>query len=245
MESSTRTGELEPASVEAADFEPTSRASRSEPATAQAGDAASVGTAATEMHATTEVHPSMVAAVREGCPVCGAAMAVDQRYCLECGERRGPPRVPLKDMPTRQAEGKPPGGGPPRRRASMSANTTLIAGVGTLLLALGIGVLIGRSGNSSSPKSPSVKVVTVAGAGSAGTAATGETATPAATSTTATSTTKSSSTPASTKSSTKAAAKKPPVALPKPVKVGSTGKGKGYEHGHFTGNFFGGEEEKE
>jgi hypothetical protein len=242
MESSTRTGELEPASIEPADFEPTGRGSRGEPASAQTGDTASVRSPAADMNVTTDVHPSMVAAVRDGCPVCGSAMAVDQRYCLECGERRGPPRVPLKDVPARQAAGNPPARGP-RRRASMSVNTTLIAGVGCLLLALGIGVLIGRSGNGSSSKSPSVRVVTVAGAGGASTAATGETATPAATSTTAASASKSSSTHASTKSSTKAAAKKPPVPLPKPVKVGSAGHGKGYEHGHFTGNFFGGGEE--
>jgi hypothetical protein len=242
MESSTRTGELEPASIEPADLEPSRRASRSKPPSALAADTASMGTAATNMSATTEVHHSMVAAVRDGCPVCGAAMAVDQRYCLECGERRGAPRVPLKNARARQAAGKPPARGP-RRRASMSVNATMIAGVSCLLLALGIGVLIGRSGNSSSSKSAAVRVVTVAGAGGASTAATGETATPAATSAAAASASKSASSHASTKSSTKAAAKKPPVPLPKPVKVGSPGKGKGYENGHFTGNFFGGGEE--
>jgi hypothetical protein len=243
MEPSTRTGELEPASIEPADFEHAGFAPGSERATARAGDPAQGDAADTAEHATTEVHPSMIAAMHEGCPVCGAPMAVDQRYCLECGERRGPARVPLKGVPARQAAGKPSGGGP-RRRASMSVNTTLIAGVGCLLLALGIGVLIGRSGNSSSAKSPSVKVVDVGGAGTAATAATGETATPAAASSTTVSAGKASST-AGTKSSTKVVVKKPTVPLPKPVKVGSPGKGKGYEHGHFTGNFFGGEGEKE
>ena len=230
MEPSTRTGELEPASIEPADFEPTSRASRSEPAAA-------------EMQATTQVHPSMAAAVRDGCPVCGAAMAVDQRYCLECGERRGPPRVPLNDTPARQAAGKPSARGP-RRRASMSVNATLIAGVSCLLLALGIGVLIGRSGNGSSSKSPPVRVVTVAGAGGAAAAPTGETAANAAAASGAAAAASKSSSHAS-KSSTKVVVKKPTVPLPKPVKVGSPGHGKGYEHGHFTGNFFGGEGEKE
>jgi hypothetical protein len=240
MEPSTRTGELEPASIEPADFEPTSRASRS----AQIGGGAPEGAAATDMETTTEVHPSMVAAVRDGCPVCGAAMAVDQHYCLECGERRGPPRVPLNETPARQAAGSPPARGP-RRRVGMSVNATLIAGVSCLLLALGIGVLIGRSGNGSSSKSPAVRVVTVAGAGGAAAAPTGETAaTTAAASGAAAAASKSSKSHAG-KSSTKVVVKKPTVPLPKPVKVGSPGKGKGYEHGHFTGNFFGGEGEKE
>jgi hypothetical protein len=36
---------------------------------------------------------------------------------------------------------------PPARRRRLSPNTALIASVGTLLLAMGVGVLIGRSGN--------------------------------------------------------------------------------------------------
>jgi hypothetical protein len=124
----------------------------------------------------------------------------------------------------------------------MSVNATLIAGVGTLLLALGIGVLIGRSGNSGSSKAPPVRIVTVAGAGGAGAAATGTTSGTGATGGSTTSTTTSSGASSSTKSSSKAAVKKPAVPLPKPVKVGSAGHGPGYQKGHFTGNFFGGEE---
>src|SRR5690349_3633821 len=29
----------------------------------------------------------------DGCPECAAALAPDQRYCLQCGARRGAPRV--------------------------------------------------------------------------------------------------------------------------------------------------------
>jgi hypothetical protein len=83
-------------------------------------------------------------------------MAHDQRYCLECGERRlpasslllagrpgagaaasvappGAPRVP---------PAAPPGEAPPQRNGTLM----VIAGVGVLLLAMGVGVLIGRSG---------------------------------------------------------------------------------------------------
>lgn len=104
MESSTRTGELEHASIEPASFEPASF----EPA----------GESVPEELATTEVHPSMVTAIREGCPACGAAMASDQRYCVECGERRGPARVPLKEGPAPPAAPPPAARRSPRRASS-------------------------------------------------------------------------------------------------------------------------------
>jgi hypothetical protein len=176
----------------------------------------------------------MIPAVREGCQACGAAMASDQRYCVECGERRGSARVPVRDEQAPRSQEAPSARQAPRR-ASMSVNSTLIAGIGTLLLAMGVGVLIGRSGNSTSAKSPPAQVVTVAGAGAAATsttAASSESATPATKSgsTAATATSKSTPTSAPTKSTAPA---------PKAVKVGTPGKGKGYQNGHFTGNFFG------
>ena len=81
-------------------------------------------------------------------------MAADQRYCLECGKRRGDPRLPFMDAVVfidaihRQPQAPPPA--PPRKRSRMSPNASLIAGVGTLLLALGIGVLIGQTNDSGS-----------------------------------------------------------------------------------------------
>jgi hypothetical protein len=117
----------------------------------------------------------------------------------------------------------------------MPVNATLIAGIGTLLLAMGIGVLIGRSGNNTSVKSPPAQIVTVAGAGAA---ASGAAAQPS-TSSTATPTTKSSNTHATAKSTTKSGSTKSSAPQPKAVKVGSPGHGKGYQNGHFTGNFFG------
>jgi hypothetical protein len=95
-------------------------------------------------------------------------MAPDQRYCLECGMRRGDPRLPFMDAvvfmdavrqpapvatPTKAPEPKR------EKRVPISANASLIAGVGTLLLALGIGVLIGKTdegGATNASAAPSV-----------------------------------------------------------------------------------------
>jgi hypothetical protein len=96
----------------------------------------------------------------EGCPSCGASLAPDQRYCLACGRRRGDPRLPFMDAvvfmesskrrPQPQPVAAPSSAPSDDRRPFMSANASLIAGVATLVLAIGVGVLIGRSGNSGS-----------------------------------------------------------------------------------------------
>jgi hypothetical protein len=120
----------------------------------------------------------MVAASGDHCPSCGAHMAADQRYCLECGHRRGDPRLPFMDAvvfmdavknPPASAAPPPP---PPREsKPRMSANASLIAGVATLILAIGVGVLIGRSGDSgSAPVANSApQVIKVENGGGAGT----------------------------------------------------------------------------
>jgi hypothetical protein len=104
----------------------------------------------------TAVPASAVAATPgEQCPSCGAQMVADQRYCLECGRRRGDPRLPFMDAVVfmeavkRPRSAAPPP--PPRERGPrMSANASLIAGIATLVLAIGVGVLIGRSGGQGS-----------------------------------------------------------------------------------------------
>ena len=95
------------------------------------------------------------AAAGEGCPTCGAHLAPDQRYCLECGHRRGDPRLPFMDAVVfmdavnRPQQASPPPPPPPvQKRTGMSANAALVAGIGTLVLAIGVGVLIGRGGES-------------------------------------------------------------------------------------------------
>jgi hypothetical protein len=105
-------------------------------------------------------------------------MASDQRYCLECGARRGDPRLPFMDAvvfmeavknPPAAAAAEPPPPPPPEKRSSISANASLIAGVGTLLLALGIGVLIGKTGESGSTPAATPSVITLGnGSGTGG-----------------------------------------------------------------------------
>ena len=109
-------------------------------------------------NAPTEVHPALAASSSsDNCPSCGKPLAADQRYCLECGHRRGDPRLPFMDAVVfMEAINKPQT--PPAASASgsagkprgLSANSALIAGIATLILAIGVGVLIGRSGNSDS-----------------------------------------------------------------------------------------------
>jgi hypothetical protein len=175
-------------------------------------------------------HPAPVLATGDGCPTCGSTLAADQRYCVACGTRRGEPRLPFMDGRPRQVAA-PAAAPPPRRhRPHASAGTTLVAGVGTLVLALGVGVLIGRQGNSQPERAAApVQVITVPGGG-------------AAADTTATTDTSSAST-TSSKDASNAADKvlKAKVKLPPPtVTVGSSCKsGAGCQHGKFTGNFFG------
>ncbi len=173
----------------------------------------------------------LMPASAELCPACRAPMLPDQRYCLECGERRSDPRRYV-------AASAPPALPPaaPRRRTATPAGATLVAGVATLLIALGVGVEIGRSsGSSSTPRAAApVRIVTV---GSAGTAA----AAPAAT---ATATASPDATPDASATKEKKTAKATPtpkaVKTPPPeVKVGTPGKGPGYKDGKFTGDFFG------
>jgi hypothetical protein len=92
----------------------------------------------------------------EQCPSCGAQLAPDQRYCLECGHRRGDPRLPFMDavvfmdaVKKPQASEAPAAPSQQDKRPLMSANASLVAGVATLVLAIGVGVLIGRSGEGS------------------------------------------------------------------------------------------------
>ncbi len=113
------------------------------------------------------------------CADCGAPLASDQRYCLECGARRTPmSSVLVSDPPLRHeappavpagpAPAQPPSSAPPTTGAAQGNNTlTVIAGVGVLLLAMGVGVLIGRAG-ATKPSTAPPQVITVASPGSSG-----------------------------------------------------------------------------
>jgi hypothetical protein len=84
--------------------------------------------------------------------------------------------TPPSDSPDATGPVSPPGAPPAVEAAQRSSALTVIAGVGVLLLAMGVGVLIGRSGASKQSTAPA-QVITVAAAPSA---ATGATTTPAA-----------------------------------------------------------------
>lgn len=108
----------------------------------------------------------------DACPSCGSPLAPDQRYCLQCGQRRGDPRLPVMDAvnfmeasrrPVAQPAAAPPGP-PSTHRRLLSANASMVAAVATLVLAMGVGVLIGRSGDgTSAASSPAPQIIRVGG----------------------------------------------------------------------------------
>ncbi|HEX6699062.1 MAG TPA: hypothetical protein VF080_19800, partial [Solirubrobacteraceae bacterium] len=149
------------------------------------------------MATTQDIHAPSLGAQGEPCAQCGAPLAGDQRYCLECGARRADARIAFRDILARQ-------GGPPRAPVGRSyaeerkppGGMTFLVGLVCLLLALGVGVLIGRSGNdtptAAAPLAP--QVISVGGAAPAAAA-------PAATSTGSSATTTGDSSSGSSSSS--------------------------------------------
>lgn len=128
--------------------------------------------------------PAVPAAGSEDhCSNCGSPLAHDQRYCVECGEPRGASTMPKAEPVTevRTTRSRPaPASRPPR----MSSGTTLVSFVGVLLLAIGLGVLIGRIGNNSTSQKggAATQVISVSGGGG-GSAATTSASTAPTTST--------------------------------------------------------------
>jgi len=76
----------------------------------------------------------------------------------------------------------PPNGSAPAEGAGRGGAVTVIAGVGVLLLAMGVGVLIGRSG-ASKPSAAPAQVISVTSPGAATTGAASTPTTPEASST--------------------------------------------------------------
>jgi hypothetical protein len=111
-----------------------------------------------------------VAGSSDHCVNCAAPLAVDQRYCVNCGERRGKPRFSLAghhDEPVQEVVTKRSASASPRRPRT-SAGFNLIAGVATLLLAMGVGVLIGHSNSqSNTTKQAATPAITINGGGTA------------------------------------------------------------------------------
>jgi hypothetical protein len=84
----------------------------------------------------------------EACPNCGAPMAADQRYCLQCGTRRGESRVPEAYLapPAAAANGSAAAtrDAAPARQASDPSPLGAVLGIALLGGMLLIGVLLGR-----------------------------------------------------------------------------------------------------
>lgn len=113
----------------------------------------------------------------EPCAECGAPLAGDQRYCLNCGRRRSGPRVDYRtylmpggmvaqDPPPAPpaaspndppADAQPDPGDPERDYAPLAA----VGGIALLGLMLLVGVLIGKG---DAPSSQAPQVIRVAGA---------------------------------------------------------------------------------
>jgi hypothetical protein len=143
------------------------------------------------MATTQDIHAPTLGAQGEPCAGCGAPLAADQRYCLECGARRAQARIAFREILARP-------GGPPRAPVVPSypaertppSGIAFLVGLVCLLLALGVGVLIGRSGNDSptaAATTPPPQVFSVGGAAPAATTPAATTSTPAATTSTPTS----------------------------------------------------------
>ena len=111
-------------------------------ATTRTPDDGSVGaepeeTAVALDRGSTELQLAAAAANRK-CSVCGAEMADDQRYCVECGTRRGAPRFTT-------SLGKTSAGTTAATKTGtrVSGQVVLLAVI-ALLVAFGVGILVGH-----------------------------------------------------------------------------------------------------
>lgn len=105
----------------------------------------------------------------EPCEQCGSPLAADQRYCLNCGQRRGAPRVEYRwqvqaaqeaaAAPAATIAAAPKGEAKPaEKRERDYAPLAAVGGIAVLGLMLLIGVLIGK-GDTSTPAAPAPVVV--------------------------------------------------------------------------------------
>jgi hypothetical protein len=212
------------------------------------GDPQETGAPAPSSAANAPMPDLVTSAVGDRCSNCGAPLASDQRYCVECGQRRGKPRFSVANQtaaaaPKREKRRVPRPGG--------SSGAVLVAGIATLLLAMGVGFEIGHDSKTSTTKQAAAapEVITVNGGGSA-----------PSTDTTATTASNNNNTSSKSSKTTKAP-KQTKVVVQKTndaasKQLGTSAKnlvnnptvqqgsqcsgGAGCQNGHFTGNFFGG-----
>jgi hypothetical protein len=101
------------------------------------------------------------------CASCGTTLDTDQRYCLECGTRRGDARLPFEqylpgglttaaDNGGGAAEAPPAGPGGRQNEPSPVGAVIGVALLGTMLL---LGVLLGRGGDDATTAAPAPVVV--------------------------------------------------------------------------------------
>jgi hypothetical protein len=108
----------------------------------------------------------------EVCESCGAALAVDQRYCLNCGRARADSRVPYAEA-LQAARGGGEGTAPPSPSGSPAPDPAgwnpmlALVGVGVVAVVLGVGVLIGRGVSGTTKRAAAPQVISVGGAGGA------------------------------------------------------------------------------
>lgn len=141
----------------------------------------------TESSAAATAQPTeQLGAVGDRCRRCSFALAVDQRYCLNCGTRRAPARVDYRSVLFEESEGAPAGGAAPPTNPGVATTasgetrsvTPLGAAValGLVLLAVLLGAVIGKG--ASDPAKP-----IMVGAGNQAAAQTTDAATTEATTT--------------------------------------------------------------
>lgn len=126
----------------------------------------------------------------EPCGGCGSPLAADQRYCLECGRRRGGPRVDYRQRRlaaagTGERQPAEPAGPAPRQPEAAEpeqpakaerdfAPLAAVGGIAVLGLMLLVGVLIGRGDGDSAPAPAPVVLPAGAAATGGGTGGGGE-----------------------------------------------------------------------
>ena len=134
-----------------------------------------------------QINAPLVGVPGDLCTTCGSALSPDQRYCLSCGTRRSGANLHFQQILAAETAAQAPSGSSAHAGAAVGAaaggSTTrssmpALASIACLLLALGVGVLIGRSGSGSgsAATTQAVTAAPVASDAAAGTAA-GTTAT--------------------------------------------------------------------
>jgi hypothetical protein len=103
----------------------------------------------------------------EPCEGCGSPLAADQRYCLNCGQRRAGPRVEYRqhlsaadggngapvEPPQAAAKAATP---EPQKRERDYAPLAAVGGIAVLGLMLLVGVLIGKGNNTTATAPPTI-----------------------------------------------------------------------------------------